>query len=239
MTTLYTCNPENTHTHICTHSKCFCTRISWNHLWQHLIGPYHIWKHLDKQGRKPAANSQSEKVQQLGFRFFILPPELKTFRCVYVGAEMDSCQCGCLGQSVVPKVRKSFKLILVDLFDYTVVHWCQDRLFACEILVKVIHIPFGFLEMTTKCVFFSSENVAAVDTCAAQSGNTTVTVLAFSRCLLRARDGGDGRANSRCAVWKVVWSSSAPTASSQSLGRSGEVWWPLPVPEPQRTPSVC
>lgn len=56
-----------------------------------------------------------------------------------------------LGQSVVSKVGKSFKLILVDLFDYTVVHWCQDRLFAREILVKVIHIPFGFLEMTTKC----------------------------------------------------------------------------------------
>lgn len=92
-----------------------------------------------------------------------------------------------LGQSVVSKVGKSFKLILVDLFDYTVVHWCQDRLFAREILVKVIHIPFGFLEMTTKCekcVFFSSENMAAVETCAAQSGNTTVTVLAFSRSLL-------------------------------------------------------
>lgn len=131
--------------------------------------------------------------------FLILPPELKTFRCVYIGAEMDLCQCGCLGQSVVPKVRKSFKLILVDLFDYTVVHWCQDRLLACEILVKVIHIPFGFLEMTTKSVFFSSENMAAVETCA-QSGNATVTVLAFSRGLLRARDGADGRANSRCAV---------------------------------------
>lgn len=132
--------------------------------------------------------------------FFKLPPELKTFRCVCVGAGMDSCQCVCLGQSVVPKVGKSFKLILVDLFDYTVVHWCQDRLFAREILVKVIHVPFGFLEMTTKCVSFSSENMAAVETCAAQSGNTMVTVLAFSRSLLRARDGADGRANSRCAV---------------------------------------
>lgn len=88
---------KHTHTRVRAHSKCFCTHISWNHLSEHLIGLYHIWKHLDKQGHKPAANGQSEKVQQLAFRFFILPPALKTFRYVYVGAEMDSCQCVCLG----------------------------------------------------------------------------------------------------------------------------------------------
>lgn len=56
------------------------------------------------------------------------------------------------------------KLILVDLFDYTVVHWCQGRLFTCEILVEVIHVPFGFLETKTRNVYFSSEKMAAVDT---------------------------------------------------------------------------
>lgn len=75
--------------------------------------------------------------------------------------ELDSCPRVCLGQCVVPKVGKSFKLILVDLFDYVVVHWCQDRLFTCEILVEVIHIPFGFLERQTENVYFSSEDISS------------------------------------------------------------------------------
>lgn len=98
--------------------------------------------------------------------------------------------CVCLGQSVVPKVGKSFKLILVDLFDYTVVHWCQDRLFTCEILVEVIHISFGFLETQTQYVYFSSENMAAVDTSEARSANATATVLSFS-CILHGHDTVD------------------------------------------------
>lgn len=89
---------------------------------------------------------------------------------------MDSCHCVCLGQSIVPKVGKSFKLILVDLFDYTVVHWCQDRLFTCEILVEVIHIPFGFLETRTQYVYFSPENMTAADTSEARFANPTATV---------------------------------------------------------------
>lgn len=119
--------------------------------------------------------------------FFILPLELKTCRCIYVCEEMDLCHCVCLGQSIVPKVGKSFKLILVDLFDYTVVHWCQDRLFTCEILVEVIHIPFGFLETRTQYVYFSSENMTAADTSEARFANPTATVLSFS-CILRVHD---------------------------------------------------
>lgn len=56
------------------------------------------------------------------------------------------CQCVCLGHSLVSKVGESFKLILVDLLDDAVVHRRQVGFFTCKVLVKVIHIPFGFLE---------------------------------------------------------------------------------------------
>lgn len=138
-----------------------------------------VLKWTSNNGAKTTENGQSEKVQQLAFKFFffILPLELKTFRCIYVCEEMDSCHCVWLGQSIVPNVGKSFKLILVDLFDYTVVHWCQDRLFPCEVLVEVIHIPFGFLETQKQSVYFRSEITTAVDTSEARPANSNSVII--------------------------------------------------------------
>lgn len=58
----------------------------------------------------------------------------------------------CCGQSLrlscglISTVGESFELILVDLLDDGVIHRSQNRLLAREVLVKVIDIPFGFLQ---------------------------------------------------------------------------------------------
>lgn len=56
------------------------------------------------------------------------------------------CQCVCLGHSLISKVGESFKLILVYLLDDVVVHRRQDGFLTREVLVKVVHVPFGFLK---------------------------------------------------------------------------------------------
>lgn len=53
--------------------------------------------------------------------------------------------CVCLGHSLVSDVGESFKLILVDLLDDAVLRRRQVGFFTCKVLVKVIHVPFGFL----------------------------------------------------------------------------------------------
>lgn len=69
---------------------------------------------------------------------------------VYVQYAHTVYVCVCLGHSLISKVRESFKLILIYLLDYVVVHRCQDGFFTCEVLVKIVHIPFGFLEKKKK-----------------------------------------------------------------------------------------
>ena len=61
-----------------------------------------------------------------------------------------------LGRRLVSEVGESFELVLVDLLDDAAVRRRQDGLFTREVLVKVIHVPFGFLETqnetsTIKC----------------------------------------------------------------------------------------
>lgn len=50
-----------------------------------------------------------------------------------------------LRRDVVRKVGETFELVLVDLLDRAVVHRRQDGFFSREVLVKVVHVPFGFL----------------------------------------------------------------------------------------------
>ena len=55
-----------------------------------------------------------------------------------------------LGRSLVSEVGESFELVLVDLLDDAAVRRRQDGFFARKVLVKVIHVPFGFLETQTR-----------------------------------------------------------------------------------------
>lgn len=50
------------------------------------------------------------------------------------------------GRGLVSKVGEPFELVLVDLLDDVAVRWRQHRLLPREILVKVVHVPFGFLQ---------------------------------------------------------------------------------------------
>lgn len=69
---------------------------------------------------------------------------------VHYAHTVYACVCVCLGHLLISKVRESFKLILIYLLDYVVVHRCQDGFFTREVLVKVVHIPFGFLQKKKK-----------------------------------------------------------------------------------------
>ena len=50
-----------------------------------------------------------------------------------------------LSCSLLSEVGETFELILVDLLDDAVLHRRQDGFFASKVLVKVVHVPFGFL----------------------------------------------------------------------------------------------
>ena len=76
--------------------------------------------------------------------------------CVYVCVCVCVCVCGCMAgmrlcQSFLSKVGEAFKLVLVDLLDYGVFHRGQNRLLSSEVLVKVVHVPFGFLQVGEGC----------------------------------------------------------------------------------------
>ena len=50
-----------------------------------------------------------------------------------------------LSRSLVSEVGEAFELILVDLLDDVVLHRRQDGFLTSKVLVKVVHVPFGFL----------------------------------------------------------------------------------------------
>lgn len=50
------------------------------------------------------------------------------------------------GRGLVSKVGEPFELVLVDLLDDVGVRRRQHRLLSSEVLVKVVHVPFGFLQ---------------------------------------------------------------------------------------------
>lgn len=50
-----------------------------------------------------------------------------------------------LGLRLFTKVGEALKLVLIDLFDDGVVYGSKHGLFTCEVLIKVIDIPLGFL----------------------------------------------------------------------------------------------
>lgn len=62
------------------------------------------------------------------------------------------CVCvQALGQSLLPsKVGETLELVLVDLLNNGVFYRGEDRLLASEVLVKVVHVPFGFLYRSRK-----------------------------------------------------------------------------------------
>ena len=56
-----------------------------------------------------------------------------------------------LCQSFLSEVGEALKLVLVDLLDDGVFHGRQNRVLSREVLVKVVHVPFGFLEEGKEC----------------------------------------------------------------------------------------
>lgn len=49
------------------------------------------------------------------------------------------------GRRLVSKVGETFELVLVDLLDDVGVRRRQHGLLPSKVLVKVVHVPFGFL----------------------------------------------------------------------------------------------
>jgi len=60
------------------------------------------------------------------------------------------CVCVCLAHSLVSTVGEPFELVLVDLLDDVVLHRRQVGFLSREVLVEVVHVPFGFLQGTKK-----------------------------------------------------------------------------------------
>lgn len=50
-----------------------------------------------------------------------------------------------LGQRVFPEIGETLKLLLIDLLDDGLLHGSEHGILTCEILVKVVDVPFGFL----------------------------------------------------------------------------------------------